>query len=128
MLWNTPEREGLFEFYKIKIIIIPGLQPLTGEMYDLVDILIKDDRWSLVFVDNDAMVFLRGRENEEVIRKYAIPKIEAYNQVISQGNNLIRLGLNNHYVWQALARAYMGKGQIYESQMAYARALELRGK
>lgn len=70
---------------------------------------------------------LQGRDkinkNEELIRRYAMPMVEAYSQVISQGINLIESGLNNYHVWRALERAYTGKGFLYQAWIAREKAL-----
>lgn len=126
ILWNGSEAKSLFDYYGIKVIIIPGLSPFTGELYELVNILKNDEQWHLVFADETAMVFVRGAENHDIIRRFSLPKAEAYTHVIKQAEYKLRTGIQSPYLWLALERAYREKGLIHEAMQAHENVLKLQ--
>ena len=109
MIWDTPVAQPLFERYGINIIIIPGIDPFTGELYTIVNQLFRDNQWHLVYRDEISLIFIRGQENDPLIKKLSMPKIEAYDQIIMQGTLMLNSGMKSPYLWQALETAYRVK-------------------
>ncbi len=112
MLWDIPEARQLFDRYGINTVIIQAISPFTGELYTIVNYLVRDSQWHLVYIDETSLIFIRGSENAAIIRTFSIPKTEAYNQVIMQATRLLNSGIKNIHVQQALDTAYKAKSLL----------------
>jgi len=89
MLWDEKRGPALLDRYGIQTVIMPALNPITGELYRLVDVLLRDRHWHLVFADETALVFLRGEQNSALVRKYSLPDKLAYAHIIQQARHLL---------------------------------------
>ncbi|MBI5894038.1 MAG: hypothetical protein HZB79_10430 [Deltaproteobacteria bacterium] len=118
ILWDKNRWKGLLDSYDVKIIIMPGLNNFTGELYELANYLYEDKDWHLVYRDDTALIFLRGQENQNLISRFSLPKTEIYTHAIWQANNLLHTGLNNNHIWNAMYKAYTAKGMIEQAENA----------
>lgn len=128
ILWNESEARRLLDYYKINTIIISGLSPFSGEFYELVNVLTKDEQWYLAFADGTAIVFVRGVENQRIIKSFSLPKSEIYSHIIKQAEYRLKSGAQTPYLWLILEKAYMEKGLFDEAIKAHQKALALIGK
>ena len=128
ILWKESDAKHLFDHYGINIVIIPGLNPFTGELYELAHILQADLQWHLVFADGTAMVFVRGAGNQDIISRFSRPRTEVYTHVIRSAERMLASGMQTPHIWLALERAYREKGLLYEAMQAREKALGPRGK
>ncbi|TAN43392.1 MAG: hypothetical protein EPN25_01020 [Nitrospirae bacterium] len=119
MLWDEARAGRLLDYYGVQIVVLPGLNPFTGELYRIIDLMVRDPQWHLVYSDETALIFVRGESNRDLISRFAAPKKEAYSHVISQGTNMLKSGQRSPGVLSALETAYRetgrerGKGGAY---------------
>ena len=69
MLWDPSTATKLLNGYGIRTVIIPPGNPFTGEAYELVKILDFDKQWHLVFRDQFSLVYVRGGENDGLMKR-----------------------------------------------------------
>ena len=60
MLWDYPQTPQLFDKYSIDIVLIPERDTFTGEYFTVINYLLRDSRWRLVYRDETALIFLRS--------------------------------------------------------------------
>ncbi len=58
ILWDKDKWKALLGYYGVRVIVMPRSNPLTGELYELINRLYEDPDWALVYSDDTAMVFL----------------------------------------------------------------------
>ena len=70
----VPKWKSILESYNVNYIITPISEP-SDPFIPLVNALLYDNDWSLVFAESNSMVFIKNiPENFSIINKYAIPK------------------------------------------------------
>ena len=110
MIWATPEGMGMIDKYRMDIVIMPGLNPFTGEMYALVDRLAGDPGWKLAYADAAALVFVRRGSPDDAIAD-KVDKAEAYEHVITQARGMKQTLANKNNLDAAIARASRALGR-----------------
>jgi hypothetical protein len=60
ILWWTPEGQRFFEAGRFDYVLVPGHNPVTGEVYPLPGQLQHDRGWRLAANDDDAWLFERA--------------------------------------------------------------------
>jgi len=82
--FGLPKWKAILEGYNIDYVIVGPLKKYSHGVR-LVEGLVNSDDWELVFVDNDALVFIRNKEEfRNIIDRYSVPKEFAYGTVASQ--------------------------------------------
>lgn len=61
ILWDASSAEALLGRYDVNTVIIPEKNPLTGERYVLPGVLGASPSWTLVYMDDVALVYTRRR-------------------------------------------------------------------
>ncbi len=74
----------LFDSYRINTIIMPARNLSTGEMYTVVNYLVRDSQWYLLYADEVSLIFVRGDENADLVKRFSMSKMRAYNGVVLQ--------------------------------------------
>lgn len=82
---GIPAWKAIFGAHKINTVLVPGSNVVAGGFTRLVRRLVEDNEWNLVFIDKEALLFIKNTEkNKEIIRKYSIPKFVAYGMALRQ--------------------------------------------
>lgn len=104
---GIPEWKKILKEYNINTILIPAVDTRnTGFFVRLIRRLAEDGEWHLVFVDKEALLFIRNTEkNRRIIRLYSQPKLFAYMKAIEQAE-LYRF--TQPYDW----KVYLTLGEI----------------
>jgi hypothetical protein len=88
---GMPEWRALLDAYGLDVIAMPGMSPVSGEIYPLIKALIADNDWYLVYSDATANIFLRASDkNAGIIRVYSRPKSGVYLQIALQAERLLK--------------------------------------
>jgi hypothetical protein len=89
----------------------------TGQKYPLLDRLATHPDWVLVFNTESSMVFVkRGSVSDAWLRKYARPKEQMDNTVLSEAHLMVKYNANRYMAWWEMA-------QIYAKRKQYKHAL-----
>jgi hypothetical protein len=126
ILWNQSEAKRLLDYYGVDVVVIPGLNPFTGEFYGLAHLLQGEGQWHLIFADGTAMVFVRGAGNKDIISRFSLPKAEVSTHIIRLAEHMLASGMQTPHIWLALERAYREKGLMRQALEAHERSLGLR--
>jgi len=63
--------ESLLETYNVNYIIVP-FSRFDGSVPDIVNVLLQDSNWNLIFFRSNSMIFIRNvPANEQVIKKFS---------------------------------------------------------
>jgi len=124
-LWSR--RWGdIFRRQNIDMVLIPGMSPISGEIFPLGLNLMMDNEWFLVYMDGWSLLFLRDTdENRGIIKRMAMMKARIYDQILREANALINREPRNPGFWRAKAEALLFKGDLEGSMRCYKRVLEL---
>lgn len=68
VLWLPNEMQTILNRRGVDLVIMPRLNPFTGELYALTDFLWREKGWELVYRDRVGMVFVRQGQFPEVER------------------------------------------------------------
>jgi hypothetical protein len=106
-------------YFKIDLVLISGCDKVSGTLIKLVPALLADRNWSLVYVDGEALVFMRNtQDNGELLKKLAVPKERAYSNIYTLAKYASTSGhaarMSN---WKlSMAVAYEGVGDTREAK------------
>lgn len=79
---NGPQWREILNHYKVNTVIVPGTNSFKGTLNGIVANLVADQAWSLIYFDDVAIVFARKiPENREVIARYELDKMQAFEHV-----------------------------------------------
>jgi hypothetical protein len=73
MLWTRDASRMLLDRYGIRTVIMMPTNPVSGEPYAMLDFLRDDPQWHLVYRDAISVIYVRGRENKDIIYKFSMP-------------------------------------------------------
>lgn len=120
---EAPVWESMLRAYGLDTVIMPGMSPVSGNIYPLTVGLAGSRHWRLVYSDETANVFMRdSAANAEAIRVFSQPSTNAYRQIIAQAARYLQQTPNRKALWLATAEAHRRLGQIEKSRQAYKRA------
>ena len=115
--------ESILLAYGLDTVIMPGMSPVSANIYPLTVGLAGSRHWRLVYSDETANVFMRdSASNAETIRDYSQDGTNAYDQIIAQAARYLQQTPKRKALWLATAEAHRRLGQIEESRQAYRRA------
>lgn len=84
-LMGKPQWRALLDTYGVSAVIMPGISPVSGEIFPIVERLSTDRNWYLVHSDSIANVFVREIPgNARLITIYSLPGANVYEQIIAQ--------------------------------------------
>ena len=93
--------------FEVRYTVTSFFDPLSGELLGLVDALLADRAWVPVFSAANALVFVEDvPENQEVIRRHALPKQGGYPALLGSTNRLISAS-------PAFVPAYVARGDLF---------------
>ncbi|MDP2167925.1 MAG: hypothetical protein Q8J64_06300 [Thermodesulfovibrionales bacterium] len=118
--FNMPQWRSLLDAYGLDIIITPGMSPVSGEMFPLIDAIQGDGQWYLIYSDDTANILVRAAaKNARVITRYSLPKPNIYLQTISQAKRYLKDNPRRPVLWRSLGIAHERLGNIKEAEEAY---------
>jgi|Deesub1362A_J573_1020465.scaffolds.fasta_scaffold02377_2 hypothetical protein len=122
---GKPQWRAMLDAYRLDIIIMPGMSPISGEIYPLVDSLVSDNDWYLVYSDSVSNIFLRATpQNSRIIRIYSLPKGNVYLQIIAQAKRYLKDEPKRKTLWRSLSHAYKRLGLKEEADKALKKAIQ----
>jgi hypothetical protein len=72
------------ERFGVDMVMIPGVDPLTGAIVPLALALLRDPAWALVHADASIMLFLRGATTRpELVGAARLPSAAGYDHIIA---------------------------------------------
>jgi hypothetical protein len=105
-MMGIPAWKAILDAYRLDIVLMPGMSPVSGEIFPLVRSLVLDGDWYLVYSDATANVFVRAMPNHlHVITRYSLPKQNVYLQIADQAKRLLQSEPQNEAFRQALETA-----------------------
>jgi hypothetical protein len=106
MTMGIPMWKAILDAYRLEIVLMPGMSPVSGEIFPLVRALVMDENWYLVYSDETANVFIKAVPRHlHVISRYSLPKQNAYLQIADQAKRLLQSEPRNAAFQRALQTA-----------------------
>lgn len=106
-------------------LIVTRAVDSTGMVLPLIDRLLEDRRWALVFSDGLALVFLKDTPgNASIIRRYEISKARIYREIVEEARHELELGAPKVATYVSMGNAYASLGKYREAVRAFRTALE----
>lgn len=119
-----PGWDRILDRYGADLIVTKAVDS-TGMVLPLIDRLLGDRGWALVFSDGLALVFLKDTPgNAAIIRRHEIPKREVYRHIVVEAWHEIRMGAPKTATYVAMGNAYASLGDYAEGVRAFRKALE----
>ncbi len=126
---RVPRWKRLLEKYRINFILINTCDPFSGALYPLIPLLMNDREWELIYMDGQAVIFLRKTEkNMELIRRFSIPKERVYDEIIQESMRGIKSRPYISGYYTSLAHALIGKGEYRHAKLVLIKAIRLNPK
>jgi hypothetical protein len=107
VLWLPDEAQKILDEHNVDLIMVPRLNPFTGELYALTDFLWKSPEWRLVYRDRLAMILTRSKSFDVV----EIDKSWIYRDVLSDVERAFTVRPDSAHLKKALALA---KTRLFE--------------
>jgi hypothetical protein len=104
-------------YFNIDMVMVPGCDKVSGTLIKLAAALLEDEKWSLIYDDQEALIFIRNTtENSELVKRLAVPKFRGYRNIYS----LATISREGHAAkmpnWKlAVAVAHEGVGNPQEA-------------
>jgi hypothetical protein len=124
---HTPERlvnksipvyAWVMKLLDTQYVIISGCDEVSGAPIKLALSLIKDTKWSLVYADEYALIFMREElENRKFINEHRRPDSDAYVNILKMAYAAAKRGHGSILPdWKkSLAIGYEGMGDLYRA-------------
>lgn len=91
ILKTFPGWQNKLDVYNINFIAIPVVFRESGHIIPLAPALVNDYRWNLVYIAQNAAVFVRNHpRNKDIIKKYNRDKRHVYREIIQVENLFLR--------------------------------------
>jgi hypothetical protein len=107
VLWLPDEAQKILDEHNVDLIMVPRLNPFTGELYALTDFFWKSPEWRLVYRDRLAMILTRSKSFNVV----EIDKSWIYRDVLSDVERAFTVRPDSAHLKKALALA---KTRLFE--------------
>jgi hypothetical protein len=121
-----PLWKKLLEQSNIDLIVHEACNQFSKEIYPLILRLIKDDEWTLIYLDGKMLIFVRNKEEySDIINKYRLPKEQIYDEIILETLPLVRSGPTISAPYSSLAFAFVMKGEDEKARKMLDAALDL---
>jgi len=102
--------EKVLNDYDVNTIVMKACTWFPSERYPLLDRMASSANWSLVFGDESSLVFVRNSAvNAAWLERYALPKKQIYDTVLSEARLLIADDPNRYNAYWELAQVYVMK-------------------
>ena len=110
--------------YNISYIISPPLLP-RGEIIPIVEKVLWDDDWALIYSDHLSLIFLRKNdENMRLIQQFGMDKKEALNTIIIQASARAKINSANPYYLITLGKVFLISGRVSDAEKAFEMAYQ----
>lgn len=107
-----PAWKKLLKHYNIDLIVHEACNQFTKEIYPLTLRLLKDDEWTLIYLDGKMLIFVRNKEKYSgIIKKYKIQKELIYDEIIFETEYLVSKGPTISAPYSSIAFAFLMKGE-----------------
>jgi hypothetical protein len=117
-----PGWQQKLDVYNINFIAIPVIFRESGHIIPLATMLVDDPRWHLVFVGNNAALFVRDHpRNADIINRYAMDKRRVFFEIAEIEKMFLRAMPGNPVFNIALGQALMGMGRYAEAKAIFER-------
>lgn len=121
--FGKPEWQSLIDAYRLDVIVMPGISPISGEMYLLTDAIQNERQWYLIYSDETSNVLVRAvPQNYDIIRRYSLPKANIYLQVIAQAKRYLKERGDKAVFWRTIGDANVRMGNVKGAMEAYRNA------
>ncbi|MBI4823316.1 MAG: hypothetical protein HY805_03685 [Nitrospirae bacterium] len=115
--------QSLLDAYGVGVLVIPGMSPVSGEIYSLMDAIQGNKHWYLIYSDETANVLIRDiPQNHDIIRGYFRPKANIYLQIIAQAKRYLKEKGDKAVLWRTIGDADMRLGDVKGAMEAYRNA------
>ncbi len=119
--------QNILDNYRINYILTNSTYFDSGRIFPLVEALFNDARWSLIYQDETALLFLKNiPANEKFIRENKIDKSRIYRQVIAEAKDRLTYDPNLPVAYFSLGKAYLQLNDLPRARKNLAKALEMR--
>lgn len=109
MLKSYPGWEDQLAAYGINFMIIPVVFRESGHVIPLATALVGDDRWKLIFIRNNSLIYIRDiPQNRDLIQRFNIDKKAVWRELIDVENIFLSGDPNNPVFNVAKAEALIG--------------------
>jgi hypothetical protein len=122
MLKLYPGWNEQLEAYHINFVVIPVIFRESGHIIPLAPALAYDDRWKLVYVKNNSVIFVRDvPKNWDIIRQFNRDKEYVFLEIIKTSNLLLSSAPGNPVFNLSKADGLLALGNVEEANKIYAR-------
>lgn len=126
---GKPLWKELLDHYKIDIVAHEASSFFTGEIFPLTLRLMKDDGWSLIYLDGNVLIFVRDKpEYKDILEKLRIPKESVFAEIILEVSPYVRSRVPHPAFYSSLALALVEQNQLEEAKTMIDAAFTLDKK
>ncbi len=112
------EDSDIIERYKIDIILLPLLNPIDGIPLSIIYKILKDNKWSPVYIEKNSVLFVKGVDGR--LKREDVLNAMIKNLLIWCDNEP-----SNPLRWKNLGRAYYEMGLKKDALNSYQKSYEL---
>lgn len=117
--WST-----IFDKYDITCVIMPPLLP-SGNIYPIVERLLDENGWDLIYNDHLSLIFLkRDNRNESIRKRFLEKKEDGFNTIIFQASIGALKNRTNPYYLISLGKTFFRLGRLDEAKKAFMMAYQ----
>lgn len=123
---GLPEWKAMLNAYNVEFIITFSVDEFRGGLSPLIPALISDPEWHLIYMDDISLIFLRDSPgNEEILKRFEMPKQWAWNEVITEAGLKARGIKNNANFYITMGDAFVAKKDYARAKSFYLRAKQI---
>jgi len=117
--------DDILRSYDISYVVMPPLSPL-GRIYPIVEKLIHDDSWTLIYHDHLCLIFLKldGR-NSEIVRIHGKDGVEGLGTIVVQASARAMRNRKNPNLFVSIGKAFYWMKKTSDAEKAFLHALDL---
>lgn len=116
--------ELLLAHYNINYVLLTVITAFD-QAYPIIYKLVESDQWTLVYLDNLSVLFVKNnKNNKDIIEKYKMPNEEAYNTMIYQTARKALSNKVNPRSLISLGDTFYEMGRLEEALKSYKYAFE----
>ena len=121
--WNVmagkPDWAAILDQFRVNTILTRSLTIDTGQKYPLLDRLVADPQWNLVFNAEASMVFVRETGvDRSWLLKHRRPKALVDDSILTETHLMLGTNPNRYMAWWEMAQIYYKRRQFKEARMA----------
>lgn len=126
---GRPLWKEYLDHYKIDIVAHEACSFFTGEIFPLILRLMKDDEWSLIYLDGNVVIFVRNKpEYKDILEKLRIPKESVFAEIILEVSPYVRSRVPAPAFYSSLALALVEQNRLEEAKKMIEAAFALDKK